>query len=250
MFFLEKWFFSVCNVSKDMSDVLPLDKLKEIDATAKLTVHGFVRSIQASLPETSAFYNIPPSICNIILIYYYLTDEFEIVSDRIQIHNNGKSIKMLDDAYLYIWSSAFGSLAIDSDSEMHFYWKIQCVKRTDTSFIGITNHRMLKEENNVWQYNREPNRIMYCLFSEGQIRSYDNENFKEQKCGTGRQYGEGDIITIDLDLENKEIRYTVNDLSVIPYHRSIETGENIKYYLAIAMLHAGHEMRIVDFVQY
>ena len=229
-----------------MSEVLQVHKLNAIDAKTKLIVGGFVKSIQTALPDTSTFYNIPPSIIDIILIYYYAGDEFNISSDNVEIRNKGKNIIVAKPA---AWSAAYGTFEIDSESDIHCYWKIKCIKRTNTSFIGITSNKIVTE---IWNYYQGQDHIMYCMYSEGQIWSFvDGKSNKQflnpMRRFTNRIYKEGDIITLDFNLKNKETKYMVNDKEISLSHKNIKIGQNIKYYLAVSVLGGLHEMSIIDF---
>ena len=61
------------------------------------------------------------------------------------------------------------------------------------------------------------------------------------------KYEEGDIVTIYLDLNKKQIHFGVNDKEYEIAYDKIETGQNISYYLGIACHEVGHQMKIIDF---
>ena len=232
-----------------MSDVLSLQKLNEIDAKTKLVVGGFVRKCQILLPDASAFYNIPPSIIDIILMYFYVTDEFDIVSDNIEMRNKCKNIVTKGRG----WSCAYGKVCIHSESKIHCYWKVKLLKSTGNSFIGITNNRIVSSTNErrkAWQYNTEAKHVMYALFNRGALDSVEGGERKRKYLNTfatDKVYNEGDVITIVLNLEKQVVKYLVNDEEISLYHEDIKIGKDVIYYLAISACKRNQEMTIIKF---
>ena len=229
-----------------MSDVLKYFKLDKVDNKTKYVIFGFVRECQLLLPKTSVYYNIPISFNHLIIAFYYQYEEFYKVSSNISLSQENRLLKV---DYRGDWCNAFGKLAIESMSKVHCYWKIKCVKETNNMFIGIATHRNI---DSPYQYNYS--HLFYAFFNDdgydeiGEIRTTDGQNEIAESYGQG--YKQGDIVTIDLNLKRRELKFHVNDNINDVAFDGIKCDENTTYYLAIGVLGALHKMSIIEFGHY
>ena len=219
-------------------------KLDEIDERVKLSVFGFVRDSQKLLPDyIPTFYNIPSLIIHIILAFYYETDFFYKYPSNIEVSSDKKQFKVKSND-IYQWVNIFGKIGINSLSHVRCFWKIKTIKSISNMFIGIVSHRNLERPYQYW-YSQQ----FYTLFNGGQIRGQlDGKTYNEEMYGSG--YGKDDIVTMYLDMENKELSFDINDNKYGVAVSKIKCGKNITYYLGISVIDADHEMCIVDFGYY
>ena len=223
-----------------MSEVLTIKTWEEIDDNLKMTIHGFVREVQALLPTCDTFYIIPNSICHIIGSFYFEMDKFELVSNHIELSDDHLAMSTRED--ISGWSSAYGKIGIDSLSDIRCYWKIKIMKGLCTSFIGLSAARDINEAY-VYRGDSGHHDPFYTLFNT-EVRSHNDSKYY------AAEYTEGDIVTIYLDLVKKQIHFGVNEKEYGIAFENIETGIDVKYYLGITTCYVGQKLAIVDFDYY
>ena len=232
-----------------MSDVLSMSRreLKNIDEKSKLTIYGFIRKVQALLPQNNTFYTIPLSIGHIILLFYFEMDEFELFANGMELSADHKTVIKKHGG----WRSAYGKIGINSQRNIRCFWKIKIIKEKSNMFIGLVTKRNIQDP---YQYQYED--TFYTLFNDnwnytigstGCAEIRDNEKVEKRY---GKKYVEGDIVTMFLDLRKKEIHFAVNDEEYDIAFDDVKTGPNIVYYLGISITAMHHEMGIVDFGYY
>ena len=119
-----------------MSKVSSEKKLGNIDDECILIIDGFIREAQSLLPRENTFYNIPPSITHIILLFYYIQmDEFELFPSCFTPSDDNKTVIKTDGTD---WASACGKIGIESQSNIRCFWKLKLIKESSPLFIGIS----------------------------------------------------------------------------------------------------------------
>ena len=225
-----------------MSEVQPSIKLDKVNQWTKDLIFGSVRIYQSLLPTISSYYNIPISIIYIILAFYYEYEQFDINDSNLELSDDGKIINVSKEMTAH-WCNAYGKIGIESLSGVCCYWTIKCIKKTNNMFIGISTHRNMSF---TWQYQYD--RLFYALFSCGELRSTNGST--ETSKPFAERYGEGDTVTMDLNLKKKELSFDINGKKYGVAFKDIRCDTETKYYLAISATGQDHKMGIVEFRYY
>ena len=137
------------------------------------------------------------------------------------------------------WQCGYGTVGIDSQSNIHCEWKIKIDKFIIACFVGIASKRELDGQFQYQSVNE-----FYCLYgSETQCelrKIWDDGDRME----TG--LNSDDIIIMELNLKTKQLQWLVNDEECGVFY-DIKTGKDITYYLAVSGFAKGFKVTIIDF---
>ena len=231
-------------------------KLENINDKSKLTVQGYVKGVQSILPTAkNIFYNIPTSINQIILLFYFVMDEFELYpSNCYKISQDYRTVKMIRHKYPMLYG-AFGKIGIHSESNLRCYWTVKITKEAKLEQMSIElipNKTSDIFETYGWRWRRP----CYSFHNTGaNCRASKYASWiRRDPDGTTRKYGErfkkGDVITMYLDLTEKQISFVINDKNYGIAFRNIITGPNIIYYFGVEPRGVGQEITLIDFDYY
>ena len=114
-------------------------------------------------------------------------------------------------------------------SNMTIEWTIEIIKKTSLIMIGITNN--VDFPNYCYWSDKAKNSKSkyYTYYNCGQKTSHKIKKWDSY----GSTFDSNDIITIKLNLQNKELKYYKNGKSMGVAFGNIEISKNINYYLAI-----------------
>ena len=229
-----------------MSTVCSQRKLKKIDRKSKLIIYGFIREIQTLLSQNKLLYNIPLAIGNIILLFYFEMDEFDLFADGLQLSTDRRTVGVAKRIHEH-WAGAYGTTGINSENNIRCYWKIKIMKEKGNMFIGVVTNRDIQEP---YQYKFYGN-AFYTFFNHGDCHGHGQvRDHLENEILYGKSYGQDDVVGMYLDLIQKEIHFGVNDKEYDIAFKNITCGSDIVYYLGISVHAIGNEMRIIDFGYY
>eukprot|EP01084_Bolivina_argentea_P109856 196260_1 len=173
------------------------------------------------------------------------TENICVASDNIKISNNSKTITKIKQAN---WSTAYGSIAVPSQSNIHCYWKIKLDVCNNTAYLGLVTKPIM---DNTYKWMHPDGTYVWNIFYSFCGSGHDGWEIKQCFSGICKQYvvspQEGDIITIDLNLRKKRVKFYVNDIDYGIIINHIRTGIDIDYYLALAVAGATQQLTIVEF---
>eukprot|EP01084_Bolivina_argentea_P234093 394114_1 len=221
--------------------------IDKVDMKTQLTIFGYVRLIQNTLPETSQFYNIPTSITYFVLSYFWNPERFHCSSSNIEMSEDMMTINRIKIGFKDAsWATSYGKIGIYSESDVHCYWKIKINKRVCPFFIGVAMHRNVDR---AYAYNKSKETgLFYALYCN---RGGTHSDHMGERNNYAVICNEGDIITMELNLKNREIKFSINDINYGTAFSSIEKRKNVTYYLAISLGNGkSHQMTIMDFGYY
>ena len=233
-----------CSVLADMMlalrEEIDLTMLKEIDKDVRYLIFGYMRSSELLFDDNNPYYNIPDFVCTICLWYYcilYMTnDKFDIAAGDIEISEDKLTItKGAADAEFY---SVYGTQGIPSMSQMHCKWKFKMNRLYGNCYVGISSKKCL---DSPFHYKSSPN---YCYYMLGWKIKCGQFNDREKY---GKKFWDRDYLTMELDMNKKELRYAVNDEDQGVAFDDIECGDDIIYYLAITIEHTGDHLSMIDY---
>ena len=132
---------------------MDLKKITKINQKNKDTVFGFIRTVQALLPEDNQYYNIITSIQHLILLYFHLPfDKFDVYDAQIYtLSNEDKTVTNHSNKT----GSCYGFMKINSMNGGIYKWIFKLEKSRNSIGFGIadTKYAMLKTYN-IYNYHR------------------------------------------------------------------------------------------------
>lgn len=192
-----------------------LSKIKHMSKRCKYAVFGYVRNVQKSLPPTN-YYNIPEGIIYVCLLFFgniYEIDS-ELTSDNLKYDDN--CIECTSKGYNYLF---FKEIMISGQYEFRFKMKsVNTAKSNHDFFIGIKEENETKTK--VGKF-REATTPSFCYVGtymhsktqwkdRGQAVVFKNSGTHKNKYGKYLQ--DNDMITMIVDMDQKELKYVVNDI--------------------------------------
>ena len=216
------------------------EQTKNVWQKWKDLINGYIRNMQVILPKDETFYNIPPLINHICLIYYGSTDEWDskYISKKMKLQDNCIT-NISDVAYEYV--SAFGR-AIISSGKFHWKFKIEKVQKTGWYIvIGIWKIKSEVEPPKETYFTHKGYKSGYGFVTE------DGKLVTETGGSSFKKYGvpckTGDIIDMYLDLDKLTLSFAINGTDYGPAFRDIE---NTSYRMALNMQQKGDSLRLLN----
>ena len=214
-------------------------EIPKVDLQTQLIAFGYTRLAQKLLSTTSIFYNIPDSISYIVAAYLRDLDKFGASFNGFKISDDGYSAVLREKDPSITWSCAYGSNASNSTSDVVCEWKIKINEMKPACFVGIASNCCLDDQ---WQYQeQDAYYCLYCTRSQTEMRTMI-EDYDPMAMGVNTN----DIITLELNLKQREIKWMINDQER-GILSDVEIGKNIKYYLAVSAFGVDYKVSILDF---
>ena len=229
-----------------MASQLDLSKVKDLDYKTKLVIYGYFRK------HDNEFLNkIPEDIKLICLLFYghYMNDYFDP-------ENTGKNLIVSKDRLIITritdYNSSHSVICGDTIQDISplnsiynkyiWHFKYTNLKNNDTFIAFYVDGIDIDESENSeppWLYLSSG--YMQKLGDALSNVKITNKSYREQiKCG--------DIIIIELDINNKMIQFTVNN-DIIGSFKNIPFTENSSYKLMIGLQEKDDCCKLLSFQQ-
>ena len=233
--------------------------IQSVDKMAHLLVFGYIHDQKDLVSDMI----IPSPIYLLCLVYYYINkicgdkhsslievsgENNETITvikeeDSLGIDENSDKLEiLLHSLRSNAPSCAYGYDWIDSMSNKKVTYKIKLVKLSNECQIGIsttdTNFDSFCIVNNTF-YAIDEEGDKWCNFDGGTM-------FEDYDEICSYDIGQGDTVTIELDLIKKTISFYINDKWKGIAFSNIDTGENIKYKLAVKLNNLHDCCTVVD----
>ena len=205
-------------------------KIKSINQWEKDLVIGYTKKAQKLVKPNQ----IPTAISYLCLVYYYQYDYFVFGGNKIDgIHINDKNdtVTVIDDG---VGSSyVYGIMSISDEIPLIYRWTFKLLNKGEEFYndlaIGISN-----ETDSEHDY--------YRIFSQGEKDSLDSLAEYAQLLNSG------DVIIMEVNVKNGEMRYYVNDKDHGIAFENIDFKKN-KYKMEICVGDKGFEIKLIDFTK-
>ena len=210
--------------------------LNKVDEDTENLVRGFIRNIQESM-----LLIIPDPIIMIVLSFYYLGEYFKDFNKSIFgcVDKDCQILKCVSTNSP--WSSIYGNVIASSDKSEKYIWKLR-FNKLNSGQIGISSNYDVNER---FFFNKKS--YNYSFYSDGmKVSRYDYNDYCDKQ-GVVTRYKQGDVITMILDCELKQLSFHKNDEDLGVAFDNIGCGQDIKYKMAIYMYHKHEEVELLDF---
>ena len=194
-----------------------LKKLDRIPQRSKCLMFGYIRRIQSLFPQNVSYFNIPTSIINICILYFYLFDTWDIQHKSAGIIVENKIIKHLKGG----WDTIFLRNIVNTDKH---HWKFKIIKHSGNCLmIGIWNNKyQIKSD---YEYIGEKANISYVFDAYfARLNKHEKYNHWRRDNSYGRRIKPNDVVEMVLDFNNLSLSYSINDVSYGKAH-DIKKGE-------------------------
>ena len=225
---------------------LNFELLKGADPRTKDIVNGFIKNSQVLLPnEENAYYNIPSLVFMMTLLYYYNPEYFTKHGRDISL-NETKNIAHLEKSAGY--STVYGNITITKKDQGKHIWTFNISEPNKQVIMTIGIDSSAKRFLNA-DFNTIENE---CAFYGYQCYGEDSSdpNIKIQgylayndDIDTNRyswRYGtcysaEVSIVKMVIDMDDKTIRYFVNDEDQSIAFKDICFDKDEEYTMCVSM---------------
>ena len=219
-----------------------VQRLDIIDKISINLVFEFIRQCEyeyfGDIRLQNAYYNIPMLVNHLCLFYYYICECFTVHGSAITLNNqcNTATITSDFDSTDQIlwgeWQTVYGSIDIKVGSFSIYKWWFKILEldtKSDDIHIGIDSSNKTQLE--VGFYSRDNKYHNYAYRSNGDLYKMQDQ----VACsGLSTGYQCDDIVTMQLDLRRKAIRFWVNEKDQGELFKNIKI-KDIIYHLAVCL---------------
>ena len=226
-----------------MSQLFPLELVKNIDQVTKDIVFGYIRQCEINLlPNNNTFFNISSLIKFICIIYYWRQEYFT---------SHGSCSKLNDEKDIvtnteYKTNTVYGNININNKISCIYLWTFKIINwwiPTGQIFIGIdSSNKKFIEKNFTSHYNHK-NPVYYAFDSDGYKISTDDQWADNEY---GKQCKSGDIVKMEVNILNKTITFYINDKCYGIAYKNIDF-ENKTYNMAVSMHGSTDSVQLIAF---
>lgn len=228
--------------------------LKYVDDRSRDLAFGYIR-LESKLQQLNQ-YEIPKEIKNLCLMYFFEFEQFyEYDAKKLKVSSSSeyRQNDIVEQIATGCWYSVYTRFIIDPQQQPNgiFIWKVQFTRPQErykkaSPAIGIVSveHNPL-DSYCFMSYNHQ----FYCWQTAWQnARTMKEKGDASVSPSYGGQRGldTGDIVTIQVDIKNKSLRFYLNDKDLGIAHGNIKM--EYKYKFAMSFAHSGHKMQLLDFV--
>ena len=212
-----------------MNSSVNVSEVKSIDQSIKDIVFGFCREAQALFSSDNVYFTIPPLIIHHCLLFYYQREYLKTNYEDIEIDERTWCIA--ESMETYSEQKIYGNIVID---EIKVYiWEIKV-----HSVITTEGEEHL--EIGISPLNNESDAYEYYYDADGDKCKIWYEYY-------GKQYGDGDIIKIRLDVGKQTIEFIKNNESQGMAYNSMAITPDDEYSLCIKMPRKGTKVELISF---
>jgi len=202
------------------------------------TVSGFFRQCA----DTHSLSTTIPVMLTYLCLYYYFHGEFfEKCGQDLQIQHSRMTITRIKNpkkGYGSKYSNTgYGKLWIPSDLNKIATWTLTMNNVQKKMFIGLVSQDSRQDED-FFVYKDKP---MYYISNKGH-RDFHDSKYRRGNGPKPKKFKLGNKISLTLNTQKKTIM--VNDVLIF---EAIDTGNDIKYKIAVSITEKDDSITLIDF---
>eukprot|EP01084_Bolivina_argentea_P205195 350590_1 len=203
---------------------LNLEELKKIDESSILVVFGYMRELHKQLKST---YKIPSLISWICLKYFYSIDYFEIIGQHTVLTEDKSTITKTH----WGWTcTSYGKLIIPSMDNIVIKWFLRLVEAMDGNIIiGIQSNCTDINQTFIWNKTDDRYYGLYLATGNKHQNELDYRKRSQTYVPNRIRYMAGDIISLELNLVQRTVKFWYNDYDLGIAFANIEKSDDVKY---------------------
>ena len=224
---------------------MSFSQLKNAPDHTKHLIFGYVRQC-----ETEQSMNVPVMISYLIIMYYWIQEQFTVHGDNIKLDKT-KKIATRFTIKRNQYNTVYGNHVIDTNDESVscYKWTFQ-VRNIRSSIplypicIGIdaSNDKYINKDFSDISINKN---YFYSIGTNGFPYNHDEEG--NDKVFHGQKV---DVMEMTLDMKHKTLTARINHVWVVTIAQNVKFEENKSYNLAIGLSHDDiylNEIQLTDF---
>ena len=229
--------------------------LKYVDDKSRDLAFGYIRTMENKLQQPNQF-EIPREIKNLCLMYYFEFEQFYEYDEtvlKVSSSSEHRHNDIVQQIATGCWYSVYTRFIIDPEQQPNaiYIWRVQFTRPIErykkaSPAIGIVS----AEHNPLNSYCfMSYDHQFYCwqtAWQNARTTKQKGDSTLSPEYGGQKGLDTGDIVTIELDIKNKWLRFYLNDRDLGIAHENINM--DYKYKLGISFAHFGHKMQLLDFV--
>lgn len=205
-----------------------------------LLVSGYIRNAQNILINI-----IPKAICIICFDYHGFMDYFSKTGESATISDDGLIVTRNELERDNYKNTCYGTKWINSNEDKIVTWKLKILYNEVYGigiFVGIANNDSFINGPFFVDTEKE-NNTYYAYQNEQSFYSTSHHDTSVY----GQEYGQGDIITMQLNLKKASLEFYKNGESQGIASKNIVKSADIRYKLIVSMFSSGDSVQIIDF---
>ena len=228
-----------------MAASVRLEDVKNVDQGTQICVYGYIRRVQDIFPENNVYFTIPKLVIHWILLYFYVTDTFKEYDDKeYKVDNDGMALIRTERGGS-TYATCYGAQKVRSLLGGVHKWIFKIEKRQDFMSIGIAEPTYDMKKGHI---NRNDSVSKYYgLWDDGDRNRWDA--YSIIKRGKTIKYTENDTVHMTLDLDAKNLGYSVNDGEKVIIFKGITVGIDICYSVIISLAQEGDSVSLLKYMQ-
>eukprot|EP01084_Bolivina_argentea_P304826 526533_1 len=247
-----------------------LRMIDHIDSKTRCIVFGFIRSIQILLAKDI---NVPSEIVCMCLLYYYNPEYFTKHGSGITLPEN-RTVVYNTVGDLIEGNTVYGNIEINQNDYIKCTWTFKIIKllrhpmiavgitsaKTDVNEIFHTNDwdleiavllREIEEEHSyVRAVEQYANAYAYSVYNDTSMATmkslYDERDPRYSEVYYGCVWRECDELKMELNVQNRTLKYYVNSKDQGIVEHNVEFRENTTYVMAISV-NTPAEIKLINF---
>ena len=216
---------------------LPSELLKLVDRKTEYVVNGFIHRIENI---SSLSINVPRSIIQICILFFFQFEYFEKCGDDLSITGDQEN-RIKKSAEVDGWRNiGYGSKWIESNTSNIIRWTIKIIKhkQNDGVMVGVIS-KEIDSNDCLWNST-------HCTFLWNKIIYYEGCNINDEYIDH-YWVNTNVLLTMELNLKKSELIYYINDKCYGTATNKIKKSDNIRYKLAVSLYWPYDEIEIVKY---
>lgn len=210
-----------------------MGKVEHITERNKYIINGWVR-------KQNNFKNlrIPTIIYHLCILYFREEEIFQIISNNgIILSKDRKKITKINQNWNYDYSNTNYGTEINSQTKFIHTWTLKLVNKIKylDIIIGITTQI---NPNKI--YDKGQNTLCYGFCDDHKFSHNENSYY-------GKKWMIGDILTINLDLNKKQLYLLINQQNQGIAFENIKSSEKMKYRLFVSLYCIEESVEILQY---
>ena len=222
-----------------------MKKSKEVDEYDKCLINGYYRQIQKMINIDSPYYNTPPLVVYLTILYHLIFEYFTVGGRGMTIN---ESLDIVDTNKSDGWGeTVYGNVEIDGSIKAIYKWKFEIISNPDSKIItfGIDSSNKQFVDGYFYEKGHDTSFYAYKTSKYGGYKlspttsplqcDYDDETSKS-----------GDLIIMELDTMNRTISFHHNETDLGIMFENIDFNE-VTYNMAVYLYTSDQSVKLIDF---
>ena len=218
--------------------------LKSVNGHTKYLIYCYIHEIEKQYKLSA---NIPASIFDICILFFFIQEYFEKCGKNSIISGNYTLTKISTDSWE---NAAFGKKWFESNTNDTIKWTIKVIATGKEGACGINIGIISKEFDTNHSFytvgdQQETHQPFY--FNSNGYLVYDNGKYKGFIMPMYGYNKSNDTLTMELNLKKAQLIYYINDKCYGVAVDNIVKNDNVKYKFVVSLYFANAKIKLINF---